>query len=440
MTRWARWSRRLLFGLLGIVALYAVARVWVGAVASSRLEAEIARIRATGEHLTLAQAFPSVPEGENAAPLLEAAWAKIEPEGEELFASTFLEDPVTAPEASLVAAAAWVDRNGPAFELLSHALAARPRCRFGPPGHVEDLVFQEIPGLQMLGRLLATRANVASRRGDPDAALADAQALVLLGDRIAQTPLLVHRLVGNGVQQVGDRAAENAFRLGPPSEAACRALDRVLASLGPIRVDRDVILAERAYGSALFDHAGEDRRARDTMGGGEAEGLPWLCALAPGPALSLDHARSLRLWTRALPLGAGPWSEVGPAWTGLEREARRETPWYARYSNSGVWAAAASCRRLAECEARRHLTRLALRLEMHEASAGGLPARLADLKDALQGGDPLSGAPYVYRTTDGGKGYLLYSFGRNGKDDGGIEEEIPGASHADDIAFRRPAR
>lgn len=440
MIRLGRWLRRVLFGALGVLLLGGIARVWVGAIASARLEAELARIRAAGEPLTLAAALPPIPEAENAAPLLAAAWARVEPEGESEGAMAFLMDPQTAPEASLLAAAAWVERSAPALELLSKALEARPRCQFGPPARAADLRFEEIPGVHRLGRVLATRAHLACRRGDAGAALPDARELDRLGDRVAQSPLLIHRIVGSAIQAVGARVTEHALQRGRPTAEACRAAEASLGSSAPVRLDRTVALTERAYGSELFDRAAEDARARDAMVVLGGEGSSWLCALAPGPALALDHARWLRLWSQALPMAARPWSESGSAWTELENDTRRGSPWYARASSGGVWAFAFAARRLAVNDARRHLARLALRLELDEQATGKLPERLEDLKDPLAGVDPVSGLPYVYRKTDEGRGYLLYAFGANRKDDGGAEEDATNGPHGDDIAFRRPAR
>ncbi len=440
MIRLGRWPRRVLFGVVAVLALYGIARLWVGAVASSRLETELARIREAGEPLTLAAALPTIPEAENAAPLLAEAWAQVKQGGEEAQVAAFQADPATAPEAAVVAATAWVERNGPALESLSKALAARPRCRFGAPTRAADLRFEEVPGLHALARLASTRAQLAARRGDADAALSDARTLDALGERIAQSPLLLHRLVGNGVQAVGLRAIEQALRRGRPSERAGRDTERALGASAPIRLDRAVLLAERAYGSELFDRAAEDSRALEAMMFLGPEGSSWLCALAPGPALALDHARSLRLWAEALPLAGRPWSEVGSAWSRLEADARHRSPWYARASSAGIWTLSFCARKLAAHEARRQLTRLALRLEALELATGALPERLDELGAPLPGVDPSSGLPYVYRRTEEGRGYLLYALGANGQDDGGAEEDAPKVPRGDDIAVRRPAR
>ena len=66
-----RWIRRLLFLALLLVIVGVATSLWLGSVASARLEAELTHIREAGDPLTLAElAPPPVPAADNAAPLL----------------------------------------------------------------------------------------------------------------------------------------------------------------------------------------------------------------------------------------------------------------------------------------------------------------------------------------------------------------------------------
>jgi hypothetical protein len=80
---------------------------------------------------------------------------------------------------------------------------------------------------------------------------------------------------------------------------------------------------------------------------------------------------------------------------------------------------------------------VAFALAAYRADAGRYPARLADLAPKYLPavpGDTFSGKPLVYRPAE--KGYLLYSVGVNGKDDGGrwFDDDPPG----DDPRVRMP--
>ena len=92
-----------------------------------------------------------------------------------------------------------------------------------------------------------------------------------------------------------------------------------------------------------------------------------------------------------------------------------------------------------ECREEAHfqLARLSLALAAYQAQQGEYPARLEGLtprilKDLPK--DPFSGAAFCYQRQP--KGYLVYSVGWNGKDDGGRDKDAdpPG----DDIAVRVP--
>ena len=85
------------------------------------------------------------------------------------------------------------------------------------------------------------------------------------------------------------------------------------------------------------------------------------------------------------------------------------------------------------------LTKLAFTLAAYRADHGAYPTKLADLspkyvatipKDRFTDGD-------LHYSLQGG-GYLLYSIGPNGKDDGGkgVEDRKEGSEPWDDIAIR----
>ncbi len=91
------------------------------------------------------------------------------------------------------------------------------------------------------------------------------------------------------------------------------------------------------------------------------------------------------------------------------------------------------------CLARFDLTKLAFALAAYRADHGAYPARLADLSPKYAATVPKD------RFTDGdlhyslqGSGYLLYSVGPNGQDDGdrGLEDRKEGSEPWDDIAIR----
>ena len=85
-------------------------------------------------------------------------------------------------------------------------------------------------------------------------------------------------------------------------------------------------------------------------------------------------------------------------------------------------------------------TRLMIAVEGYRARQGHLPLSLDDLVPQWLTSippDPFSPSGFVYRTSEGPGGYLLYSVGDDGKDDGGtVEPDGTGP----DFVFNVPAR
>lgn len=93
-------------------------------------------------------------------------------------------------------------------------------------------------------------------------------------------------------------------------------------------------------------------------------------------------------------------------------------PIYTIYSQIFLSVMSGYCESYAELEARYDLLWMGLTLEQHFVEEGEYPAQLEDvISDAPL--DPFSGKPYVYKLQ--ADSFLLYSIGKNGKDDNGVQ-------------------
>ena len=115
--------------------------------------------------------------------------------------------------------------------------------------------------------------------------------------------------------------------------------------------------------------------------------------------------------------------------------------------------AASKCHEIAENRNRTHvsLLELAFALAGYRTDHGKYPARLAELKPKYIAEIPkdlFTDKDLIYRPQDGGKGYVLYSLGSNGRDDGGLNandddsgkyDNVEPDKLPDDIAIRTPA-
>jgi hypothetical protein len=137
------------------------------------------------------------------------------------------------------------------------------------------------------------------------------------------------------------------------------------------------------------------------------------------PLMYLDELTYLRLSDKAMALQDQPYRDLQPAFEAIAREAGRH--WW-RHPVATWWARDAGQRWLSRDRAIAWtgLGQTALALEVYHGRHGRYPDALADL--AADPGwalpeDPFSGAPFRYRRE--GRGYTLYSFGRDLDDDGG---------------------
>jgi hypothetical protein len=103
-----------------------------------------------------------------------------------------------------------------------------------------------------------------------------------------------------------------------------------------------------------------------------------------------------------------------------QAEAEPSFPWYAPMSRIGLPAAEKVRDRRDETLARLALARWGLALCVYHQRAGQYPSSLAEVEQAAGvslPADPLGGTEPVYHSE--GNGYLLYSVGLNGRDEGG---------------------
>ena len=143
-----------------------------------------------------------------------------------------------------------------------------------------------------------------------------------------------------------------------------------------------------------------------------------------------------------------------PYWTAREMIARIEED--LRADGASFWRAGRrsltlllvpmNCgitEKFARFEARLSVMRLACAVEVYRIRRGRLPASLEELAPDILPElprDPFTGRSYVYRVKPGGAGYLVYSVGSDGEDDGDVWSADPGIEtdwDEGDIVFER---
>ena len=267
---------------------------------------------------------------------------------------------------------AYVEANRPALDLLRQGLE-RP-CRVPLPGSITELstLMDRAGAIRKAWRVLDSAARLARRDGDRAEAVRCYLDMVRLGHEAARGGLLHNDQMGNLFERMGIRGLM-ALRAGLTADEVRDLLD-ALRPLDGGREPIEVLLA-REQGWFMAAH-----------------GMTARVALALNAA-TLDTLRK-------------------PA----EDSVRSQ--------------------RL-QIQAQFQLLLADLAIRLHRERDGRFPESLAGLVPrflAVVPDDPFAGRPLIYRPIE--SGYLLYSIGPNGEDDGGPPDPDSSTTHpGDDIAI-----
>ncbi|HEY3283392.1 MAG TPA: hypothetical protein VGN26_14075 [Armatimonadota bacterium] len=460
------WRRRRGIGLAAVVA-FIVVLGWamvLGSVSGRRYEAELAAIRRRGEPLTLAEAAPRpVPNSQNAA-LLYIKAARLLPRDsrwrEDFLTLRRVQPPHPLGPAPILAAVA--KGAEPAVAVLREA-ARRERCVFPWWSASQDGRTLSLESLNLLAPLLRVHGEARAQSGDPQAGWKDLAAIVGLARHLNQDPTSLSQTGSLVALRMARKLLPSLLASGTLLGGGSRRIDRTLSELNPEGMGYRAVLTERcawlqsfelARGGTvapLWSHAGPGHLG--WLGGGEqsehpswqASTLRWFAGTFPPLRQALvagEGAAYLQSWARTVEFSRGS----GPPWDASDSiPTPRWSPWRpllcgdAPYGMSNRSLAALSTAYAAEM-------RWALALARYRHQRGTYPSSLDQAAPLLGGApplDPFSGKSLRYHRE--GDGYLLYSVGRNGRDDGGVQDAFPRGGQPsrreqrDDISFRVPA-
>jgi hypothetical protein len=320
-----------------------------------------------------------------------------------------------------------------------------------------------LPGVQRcrdLGAALAARAMLRASRGDLDGAWADVLAGHRLGRLVGRGACLIETLAGAAVEGTAARGVPALIdRAGPDTDRLTR-WARDLRELPPLPdVAGQVDLGSRYM---LLDVVMLiDRRGLGALGGGDGgpladiliDGIDWDPALR---AINRWHDRltaALRVKDRAARVreyerfttdirALKRQTEDRDATSKAVREAKDPSAAWGGYVGDVLVALLTPAATLVQDAVDRlgqvqDNLAVAFALARYKADRGGYPKELAELAPkylARVPGDVFSCKPLVYRS--GGGGYVLYSVGVNGRDDGGRgSSDTP---KGDDLVIRMP--
>ena len=411
---------RLLVLALVLAVIHGTATIILG----RRLEAKLAAIKARGEPVSMAElGKPKVPDAENAAVIYAKAFEKLSgPTAEKDFetlgkfpsAGERRENPGLWNEARLV-----VNRLRPALPLVEQAIS-RPKCQF--PVNWEagaGAIFPHYSKMRKLAILFCATALLAAKEGRMDEAVRLIEMDLRVSESIKDDPVLIGQLVRATMVEIGYRGLRDILEYGEINETQARRLYDVLAGIDPIPGYVKAMQGDRALGLWLFDYA---RRADI----GELSGSdPTLAErlIAPSlrrwiwrPVLYADEMVYLDYMSTQVNAARLPYRET--ARTNLDAE-----PEFPRFAIcSAILLPSFARARSARDDAAAKIAgdQVLLGLLAYKDRFGSYPETLDGLRSRLAWklpDDPFSGKDFIYKRQ--GKGFLLYSIGRNLKDDGG---------------------
>jgi hypothetical protein len=369
--------------------------------------------------------------------------------------------------------AGWLAINERPLALLI-AASKRPR-RYDPlisgDGSVITILLPVVDRYREAARALTARATLRLDGGKVDDAWEDLLACRRLARLAGQGPTLIDALVAiavDGVASAGDTGFLQIARLTPAQIAKMRAdvdklppmpkmVDKVNVAERFMYLDCVGVVARQGFGSLtkLAGDSESDSTFKSLIDSMATAAIDWDQVLRMGnswynrmvdafgkPTRSERQAAFLKFDEdlRKLAVSAKDWKSLGLSMLGGLRYAISE-----RVGGIFVCLLLPGISNVANAEDRGamqfELIRLGFALAAYRADHGSYPAKLADLVPKYVAEVPkdiFSASDLHYRAE--GAGYLLYSVGVNGKDDGGRSyDDDKQGENWDDIVVRVPA-
>lgn len=412
------------------------------------VKAQLAALRVEAGARAMALVPPTPTDTANAAPIYRAAFAALTPQDQLPVllrdrAQAWREYDRTAFVPGDREQREFLESQQRGFALLRQA-AATPHCTFERDWSSDtsplDLLVPELPRLRYAATLLAYDALARASRGDGRGALDDVAAIFGIARHI-HYPLLIDVVTAVAVEKTGAKALEDVLAIAPPKKeedvARMNALIRPEARV-PFRQQYHRALAmEEAWGLAAFVMTATGRAASsadltetfrmDALGEAMLDSpLYRVFFLADDLAAYRRHMRSFRELS-----GLSAPAELD----GLDKveEGIRRTRGGGVLAGLLLPAVMRGTFASLEGDATRELVKLGVAATAYKAKHGKYPENLSELVapenrgDAVRESkpewiaevppDPFDGRPIRMRPVDGG--ILLYSIGRDRKDDGG---------------------
>ena len=419
--------------LLPLVCLYTFVLAIFGPskAINIEIEKELSTIRGKGEPVTFKELAPAmVPESENGAFAYEKVFEKvgeIPKEVEALLSKKPSE--LTSEERSSIRR--FLDDNEEGFPLLEEAIRYK-RCRF--PIDYEQGALAELPHLKNLrkcARLLALKSLWELDEGNAEGAVSTSLKMMRLTEALSTEPFLISQLVSVAIGSTMMGSLQRVLLEGDVSRETLMSLIDVLDVFekemrGRLKI---AFLGERCSFLDMlrnpFKSLTGDVYARIS----QRKGLE---CFTGSRFMQSDKLYGLKAYSRLIDVTELPLDDAIRRGKELQAEVDKDSEQFWDIRLSREWKGPhiftamllPALGRTFECwasyEAEVEETRIAAALQLHKMQRRVYPEHLDELPyDILSPlpKDPFTGEGFIYRKED--DGFILYSVGKNLKDDGG---------------------
>ncbi|MFN9369325.1 MAG: hypothetical protein ACK6CT_11270 [Planctomycetia bacterium] len=439
-------------GLAAMCVLAKAVAAGILLIIDSDVAAEGRRLRIEAAEIVAAALPPAPAPDDDAAPLYQRAFAAIA-------ADTSLDAPQSAFWTSLMTdaetpqVAAILARHVATLDLLRRA-ADKPGCRFDRDWSrlSIDMQLPEIREMRQASLLLMLAARTAAADGDGAEALADVVHIHRLGMHVAGEPLLVSGLVGRALDAVAIQTLEDVLPRLERDDLPRLDAGPVREIVGPPMTFQRAFLGEEALGLATLAGLADGTRETSTLAalrGLSAEpterpfdeplSLLYRCFLLPA---DITNYRSILHRYQAVVAAlsrttAKSSAAIGKQTAGIEDELRsRRAGVFTMIVASPLGSVIKSQLKAEALHAAAGVLVAATRARL---AGGTLPTALVPDTIRVLPRDPFTAdAALVARRSD--TGWVVYSVGPDGEDDGG---PLPAGSDAvegnDDVGLKLSA-
>lgn len=345
---------------------------------------------------------------------------------------------------------AWLNSNREALQSFRRG-AHLPFAGFPAYSQGGDMIGILLPNLSPM-RGLSRLAVAESRRqianGDPHAAVGTLTDTLAAGANTGNGPTLIENLVGVAMQALASQELMDVMAKHGGELDYTQVASAVESSYRPVRSMEESIQFERAMFmdsiQRIFTADPETGRIEpdvqkirefQSLAGGDMD--PVDNVMQTMGLATIDYDATLNeanaLYDRMAAAARQPYREGHEQFSAIEREI-------AQSGNAMVKMLAPAFSRAhmvkTRAEAQRRASMLLANIKAYEQQTGAPPESLEAFAGREFVQDPFTGQPYIYRRT--ADGFMLYSAGGNGVDDGGIDD--PKAETNDAVYWPRPPR